>query len=170
VHYQTDGQVIEFYGSAPAIAKVDAFVYFTPTADSLANNACNFPDEEFNANGKDHFSSFVATYQNGSYSLDLPFTQTRDNCHYVLQHIYLSIEGNAVLEPIDVLSPDAAAQEDKENAEEGYPLPAVQSFGTQTIGCDFKTSEGLCQINGEVPVLPYKVDLKAQKLRFDIQD
>jgi hypothetical protein len=160
--------VIELYGSAPAVAQVNAFVYFTPTADSLANHACDFADEELNPNGKDHFSSFDATYQNGSYTLDLPLNQTRDNCHYVIEHIYLSVEGNAVLEPIDLLSPDAAAQEDQENAQEGYPLPAVQSFGTQSIGCDFETSAGLCQIDGEVPVLPYKIDLKAQKIRFDI--
>jgi hypothetical protein len=167
VTYQTDGQAIELHGIAPKIAKVEGFVYFVPTAESLANNACNFPDEQYSPNGKDHSSYFSATYTSSGYVLDLPIDQTRDECHYTVGHIDLSVSGNSALQPLTIVPPAEAAKENSENAGILSPLEAFAS--EKTMYCDFVTSTGLCDIKNNIPVGPYEVSLKSQKIEFDIR-
>lgn len=165
VTYKTDGQAIELYGVIPSAAKILASGYFVPTAETVKN--CNFADEELSPNGQDHSSTFEAVYKNGSYVVDLPFAQSRDKCQYTLRDISITIQGKAVYQPIDIVSPAYAAQLDPTN-EDGTP----QSFSSlKTLYCNFEDDLGLCNdVDEQLPNGFFLIDLKSQKIQFDIKD
>ena len=144
-------------GTAPKGTAISAMFFFTPDKASLAQKKCNFPDDDYNMNGKDHVTVVNAKIANGQYEIDYSMMGIQGQCRYVLTEIDVNITGNKVFEDV-TLSPLALAP-----TEDDLASPVKDA---SPMYCD--SSVGWCQSDRNAQI--YSFTPQDQKITIDFKD